>query len=263
MACARKRGNWAFEDLEKAVGEVQEGSLSVREAAAKYSIPKGTIHDHASSKVKQGSRPGPAPVLTEDEEEELVKWIIKMAEVGYGQCKQQVCIMVKDKNGRLNPFTDNLPGRDWWHSFLKHHPKLSMCTHRAKSCTPSGINKLYSDFEQFLLLHNLIDKPNQIWNCDESGFLCQKSGKVLTKLGATTVCQASSGKGQITTLACICASGGIIPPMHIFPGIRFSYNPMEGCVQGAYFDNGWITQELFYGWLTKYFVHHITMARPV
>ena len=49
MACARKSVNWAFEDLEKAVGEVQEGLLSVREAAAKYSVPKSTIHDHACS----------------------------------------------------------------------------------------------------------------------------------------------------------------------------------------------------------------------
>ena len=88
MACARKSVNWAFEDLEKAVGEVQEGLLSVREAAAKYSVPKSTIHDHAYLKVKQGSRPRPAPVLREDEEEELVKWVIIMMEIGYGQCKQ-------------------------------------------------------------------------------------------------------------------------------------------------------------------------------
>ena len=84
MACARKSVNWAFEDLEKAVGEVQEGLLSVREAAAKYSVPKSTIHDHACLKVKQDSCPGPAPVLREDGEEELVKWVIKMVEIGYG-----------------------------------------------------------------------------------------------------------------------------------------------------------------------------------
>ena len=45
-------GNWAFEDLEKAVGEVQEGLLSVREVAAKYSVLKSTIHDHACLNVK-------------------------------------------------------------------------------------------------------------------------------------------------------------------------------------------------------------------
>ena len=45
----------------------------------------------------------------------------------------------------------------------------------------------------------------------------------------------SAQKGQITTFVVICASGHTIPPMHIFPGKRFSYNPMEGGVDGAYF----------------------------
>ena len=75
-----------------------------------------------------------------------------------------------------------------------------------------------------------------------------------------------SSKGQITTLACASASGHTIPPMHVFPGIRFSYNPLEGSVDGAFFgksDNGWITQELFNGWLTKHFVRCIPPERPI
>ena len=51
-----------------------------------------------------------------------------------------------------------------------------------------------------------------------------------------------------------------------FPGIRFSYNPMEGCVEGAYFgksENGWINTELFYGWLTKHFMRHTPAECPV
>ncbi len=35
-----------------------------------------------------------------------------MSEIGYGQCKQQACTMVKrllDKNGRSSPFPNNLP----------------------------------------------------------------------------------------------------------------------------------------------------------
>ena len=75
--------------------EVQERKLSIREAATKYDIPKSTVYDHTSRKVQEGSRPGPSPVLTKEEEAELVQWVIKMSEVGYGQCRQQVCTMVK------------------------------------------------------------------------------------------------------------------------------------------------------------------------
>ena len=149
-------------------------------------------------------------------------------------------------------------------------PRITLCTpqavetYRAKSCTPSTMNKWYSDFDQFLLIHDLVDKPYRIWNCDESGVsLCSRSGKILAVYGVKTVYYTSSGKGQIT---CIGAAGGIIPPMHVFPGIRFSYNPMEGCVDGAYFgksENGWINQELFYGCelLTAPFVPHYPTTR--
>ena len=92
----------------------------------KYGIPRNTIHDHASLKVKEVSHPGPSPVLTSEEERGLVQWVIKIAEIGYDQCRQQVCTMVKrllDQNGRANPFTNNLPGKDWWHAFLKRHPE--------------------------------------------------------------------------------------------------------------------------------------------
>ena len=54
--------------------------------------------------------------------------------------------------------------------------------------------------------------------------------------------------------------------MHVFPGIRFRYNPLEGCVEGAYFgrsDSGWMVTELFYGWLANHFIKHITSERPV
>uniref|UniRef100_A0A1X7UEV0 HTH CENPB-type domain-containing protein n=1 Tax=Amphimedon queenslandica TaxID=400682 RepID=A0A1X7UEV0_AMPQE len=271
------RGKWKAEDLEKAIEEVRNGRLSVREAAIKYSIPKSTIHDHSSSKVKQiSARPGPSPILTIQEEKELVNWIIHMAEIGYGQCRQQVTVMVTrilDKYKRPNPFPNNIPGKDWWYAFLRRHPEITLRTPqaleacRAKACTPKAISSWYIDYEQFLLTNDLRDQPQRIWNCDESGFsLCPKSGKVLAASGTKTVYYATSSKGQITVLACVNAVGGSIPPMHIFPGVRFSYNPMEGCVDGSYFgksENGWITQELFNGWLEKHFVRHIPPERPV
>ena len=90
--------------------------------------------------------------------------------------------------------------------------------------------------------------------------LCPKSGNVLASCGAKDVCYTTSSKKiQITTLVCINAD--IIPPIHIFTEVWFSYNPMEGCVDGAYFgksSNRCMTQVLFYGWLTKHFISSIS-----
>ena len=55
-------------------------------------------------------------------------------------------------------------------------------------------------------------------------------------------------KEQITTLCAISASGECLPPMHIFPGTRFKYNPMLNSVDGAYFGHsltGWISTVRF------------------
>lgn len=111
---AGKRCQWRVENLDKAFQDVRENQLSVRAAAQKYEVPKSTLHDHLNSHEPQG-KPGPAPVLNRMEEDELVKWIIEMSEIGYGQCRQQVCLMVKkilDHDKRPNPFPENMPGKD-------------------------------------------------------------------------------------------------------------------------------------------------------
>ena len=117
----------------------------------------------------------------------------------------------------------------------------------------------YSNFENFLLLHNLHNCPSQIWNCDESGFsLCPKSGRVLASQGVRYVHQvSSSSRLQITTMVCASAAGSTIPPMHIFAGERFSYNPLANGVEGVYFG------KFIDGWITNHFVRHISPERPV
>ena len=257
---------WDEDTLLTAVEEIKQGKLSYRKAELEYGIPKSTLCDHATGKVEIGRRQGLKPVLTRDEEESLVQWALEMNEIGYGQTRRQICDTIKkilDKDGRHNPFTDNRPGSHWWYSFVCRN-KLSLRSpstlesYRASACTPEKLQTWYHDFEQFLVTNGLTDEPSRIWNCDESGFpLCPKSGKVLTRSGAKTVyASGSAQKQQITTLVAISASGNVIPPMHVFPGVRFSYNPMEESVPKAYFGrsvSGWINTELFYGWVEKSF----------
>ena len=72
-----------MENLEKALQDVIDNQLSVRAAARKHEVPKSTLHDRLKSHDLHAKQ-GPAPVLSKKEEEELVKWIIDMSEIGYG-----------------------------------------------------------------------------------------------------------------------------------------------------------------------------------
>jgi len=277
MAAMKKKKKWTTEDLAKALDDIQENKLSYREAEAKYGIPKSTLCDYKVGKVEVGAQTGPTPILTAAEEQKLVDYAFEMSKIGYGQTKQQILTMVQKilkKDGRLNPFKDDRPGKKWWQLFLKRHPEVTLRVPellqqaRAQACNAEKISLWFSDFDQFLITHDLKDKACSIWNADESGFsLCPKSGKVVAPVGCRAVYGiASNSKEQITTLCAISAAGNVIPPMHIFPGERFrGYNPMQNCTEGAYFGRspkGWISTELFYGWLANHFSRHVS-ERPV
>ena len=66
----------------------------------------------------------------------------------------------------------------------------------------------------------VIDKPAQIYNCDESGMpLEHKMPKTVAAKGTKKVRQRTSGnKTQITVLGCASAAGHVIPPMVVFAG---------------------------------------------
>ena len=266
---------WSHEDLDKALSLVREENVSVRTAALSYGIPKSTLHDHCSGKVK-GSKRGPPTILSDAEELKLAEWEMEMASIGYGRTRVQVSEMVKrllDEDGRPNPFVGNYPGRDWWYGFLKRHPEISLRSpeqlqlSRASACSQERLSVWYNDYESFLK-KNSISNPNQIWNADETGCpLCPKSGKVLAMRGSKDVYQVTgNSKEQVTTLCAVSAAGTVVPPMHIFAGKRFKVDPMKGSVPNAYFrksDKGWINTQLFYKWLEEHFVKRTATIRPL
>ena len=141
-----------------------------------------------------------------------------------------------------------------------------MC--RASSCTPERLDEWYEKFLTFMKSHDLHNKPRRIWNADESGFpLCPKTSRVLALRNKRHVYSVNAdSKTQITTLVAASAAGSVIPPMHIFPGVRLRYDPLAGAVDGSYLgrsDNGWMQTHLFYGWVANHFVTHIPPERPV
>jgi len=90
-----------------------------------------------------------------------------MSKIGYGQTKQQILTMVQKnlkKDDRLNPLKDDRPGKKWWQLFIKWHPDVSLRiaeplqqTH-ARARTPEVISAWFTDFDQFLITHDLKDK---------------------------------------------------------------------------------------------------------
>ncbi|VDI83194.1 Hypothetical predicted protein [Mytilus galloprovincialis] len=142
------------------------------------------------------------------------------------------------------------------------HPEISTSTRRKLGEERAVISgqKIKWWFENFAksLTENYIEgidilkDASRIYNADESGFPQDpKSGKILAAKGSKNVYSTcSADKSQITVLACMSATAHYLPPMLVFPGERFRFNPLEGFTEAVLgrTKTGWMDSELFYTW---------------
>ncbi|XP_022110174.1 jerky protein homolog-like isoform X2 [Acanthaster planci] len=259
--------------LETAVNKIRNGEMTIRGASRLYNIPKTTLNDKVNYRSLLHSRQGPKPVLTEEEENQLVRWIIGMSKIGYGRTKLELLSTVKkilDKDGRPNRFRNNTPGRDWLKGFLCRHselaPRMPQILGRERACvTIKKIHHWFDMLEEYFEKESeeglqIFEDPMRIFNADESGFPLAdgQSDQALAPKGARNVCiQGSSVKSQITVLACANAGGLFMPPMMVFSGMRFHFKLTEGGPDGTIFcrsEHGLMDSALFYKWTANHFL---------
>lgn len=78
-----KRKQWSCESMEAAVKSVKEG-MGLREASRLYNVPVETLRRRVTRAVDLGCRPGPSMALTVEEETKLAKYVVMMADMGFG-----------------------------------------------------------------------------------------------------------------------------------------------------------------------------------
>ena len=263
--------HWSEEKLYQACKEVQEGK-SIRHAAQSFGIPKSTLHDRVSGKVMFGARSGPTAYLTEEEEDELVAFLTGCASIGYARSKKQVIAMVQSvmhSKGLDKPVTDG-----WWRSFLKRHDNLTLQTAeplayvRAISSQPEILERYCDLLEQTMQEHDLLDKPCQIFNLDETGMPLDPSPpKVVCPKGVKHATSITTGnKAQITVLCCCNAAGHAIPPLVVFDRQSLKPEMSRGEVPGTMYGfskNGWMDMELFEQWFMHHFLAYAPSLRPL
>ena len=210
---------------------------------------------------------GPEKYLTDAEEAELVNFIVECAKLGYARSRKDVLALVQEvvrSKGKEAVVTGG-----WWESFKGRHPNITL--HSAESLTyaravasdPAILDRYYDLLERTLIENDLIDKPCQIYNCDETGMpLAPKPVKVVTTMNDKHPYSTVAGdKGQITVLMCCSAGGYPIPPFVIFDRKFIKPELTDGEVPGKMYGtstNGWIDAELFALW----FQHHFLLCAP-
>lgn len=259
-----------------AVRSVEDGK-GLRETARLYNVPVETLRRRVTGSVSLECRPGPPTVLTGEEESRLARYIVDMADMGFGLGREdvmRVAYLIAEKSGRRHPFTNGMAGRNWFDGFRSRHPSLTLRSTqplsycRAVSANKETIRDFFGKLGAICARLNLLSKPMQIFNVDETGIsIVHKPGKVVTQLGRKNVWSVTSAeKGKThTVVSCVSASGYVIPPMMIYPRKRMTEKLQQEAVPGTLFEcseNGWINQGLYLKWF-KFFLANIPPARPV
>jgi hypothetical protein len=123
----RQRKAWTSDQARLALEEIAEG-VPVSTAAKKWSIPRTTLRDLQKGLYTPNSRPGPSPVLTDDEELLVCEWIIEMARRGIPLMLNNLLDSIQhimQSDARPNPFKDGRPGVAWFRAFLRRHPNIA------------------------------------------------------------------------------------------------------------------------------------------
>ena len=79
--------NWCEDAMSAAVADVRQNGMSIRKAAEKYSVPPTTLNNRTTGKIQEGARWGGSSLLSQKDEEGLIKNAMKRAELGIGYSK--------------------------------------------------------------------------------------------------------------------------------------------------------------------------------
>ena len=282
LFCISVSKKWSDSDMASAVSAVVSG-MSVRKAAAEFNVPKSSLSDRVTGRVKPGSTWGKKSKLSSNDEVALLKAATTRADKGVGFTKGNFLRYVgifADQKG--NAFKRGVPSDMWWRRLKARHADFSLRSteatgaNRHDAMTRSRLNSYFSDLKGVLDTFDFHSHPERVWNMDETGVqMTHKPHKVLATKGTKTVHgKASVSRETITVIACGNAAGQAISPYFIMPGKttkKLHGFDTESCTDrasplyGAKFsvsETGWTKEGIGRLWFTDHFLPNIGPARP-
>lgn len=278
---AKKKGKYVqhnYEHMAEAVKAVKAGEMSVRLAAERYGLPKSTLYDRVSGRFDLDTKPGRKPVLDTATEDQILKNVTENAEKGFGLSRQQLLTRagILCKRANISGFRNGTPSKHWWYGLKRRHPEIGLRkpeklgTVRARMLNSTVVERYLKDLGTIISEHNLINTPQKIWNCDETGkHLEHNPVSVIARRGTRSVVgRTSNDRSNVTIMACVNAAGAAMPPMLIVKGKTkkslFGYNTAASPKDSVwtYHERAWMNEELGEQWFRNVFLKHCGQERP-
>lgn len=198
------RGSWNEENVTQALLAL-EGGQALSTCSKEYNIPRNTLRRHWQKRIKKlpgSNHLGRHSILGPAIEADLVEYILKLEDKGFGLTPtdvRELTFEYAEQNNIAHTFDRNLKiaGRDWWAGFrVRHREMLSirkpegLSLSRATSMNRPAVEKYFNILERELRRLGIINKPNCIYNCDESGLsLVPDTCKIVGRKGKKNIYQ--------------------------------------------------------------------------
>lgn len=277
----KRADGYNHDQLLEAVEGVKSKRFSLRKASLLYKIPKSTIMDHVSGRRgTKSQRFGRDLDIPFEDEQKIAEGIRSMEKGGFGLSRSEVIEKVGEyviKNNLKTRFKNGIPGPDWFIGFRKRH-RLSIKRPQAVEMARKKCLDPFIICEYFQLLKRTIselgleDKPDHIWNLDETSFSVDpKKTKVVGAIGtAATRTISTPGRENTTVLMSCSAEGSKGTPLIIYKGLHIydewtapEEDPKNPEVVYAATKKGWMESEVFKNYFSKVLVPNFKNKRPI
>ncbi|XP_074527878.1 uncharacterized protein LOC141791371 [Halichoeres trimaculatus] len=271
----KTKKKWTEEAMERALIEVKSGRCTVRQAAKQFSVPKSSLGDRVSGRVTPGCRSGPAQLITSADEELLVEFSLYMSKHGFPLTKQQLVSFASSiykRQHRRVAFSKL--GQTWWLNFRKRQeknitiqPADNVVRGRTVCVRKEAVDQFFHLLSAVMDAHELRNKPQQILNCNETGFQLGRKRVILPKSASHGFKPTLGLRDHVSVLACFNAAGEDIPPFIIYSkaypgGVCYKTQGPPDALYG-WSDSGCINSELFKKWFLKHFLPRAPKERPL
>ena len=133
----RAKKSWSEDSMSAAVKEARNGSLSIRQAADRYNVPRSTLSDRVTNRVDEGCIWGSKPRLTMIDESKLIETAKTRAHMGIGFTKHNFLRAAAGlAKVRGLDFKKDKPSEMWWRRLKGRHGDFSL-----RSPEPTGCNR--------------------------------------------------------------------------------------------------------------------------
>ncbi|XP_053376521.1 uncharacterized protein LOC128547554 [Mercenaria mercenaria] len=275
-----KQGKWSADAMIRAIAAIKSRRMSIRKAAKSHGIPKSTLERRVNGKVQIDAPPTRPPVFTEEQESQLVEYILEMENCGFGLTIRDICKLAFEFAIKLDvkhrfSVDKQKAGYDWYEGFMRRHKQLAirkpegLSAARAKMLNQNVVTAYFKLLSGTIEKCNLHTKGAQIYNVDETGMnTVHQPAKVIGQKGKKNIHSKTSGdRGEnVTAVVCASASGHFIPPMIIFKGQRLNKGIVSNAPTNTLFatsKSSFIDRELFQDWFENHFLKYLPSTRPV